>query len=612
MKQKLYLLLLLVTNSIVAQHVDSTTTKLSSFNDDGYIYDERTYVIYTDTGFTEILETKTQFDTAFVFTSASRFDVLHEVKEFNGSYLSSTTRWHWDSGWQQLNRTMFHYDANSVLTDSVYQIYSGTWTDSARWVFSWLASGELTEQYSQMWNGSSWDNISRVEYFFDTYLQDTLTINYTGSGSVWTPTQKIVNQYDTLAFVITSSTLYTYNVSVWENELLHKYSYGNLYTDIMDSTFSWDGSNWLPLTLQFSHIGNFNLVDSTHSSEWNGSSWDSTGYNLYMRTSVSDYNYQSYFYNGDGTYSIMNDFTYNYDLFGRLISYSYDGHMGSSMGYFFYTYDNDGFLIEFSKSTSTMGGIFGIEHSYYTKVLHSFNPSSEYISCNGVSVTPEISYFGGKGGNTYSWTGPGVISNASDAVPIITPTSDSYFYVSIADTAGNIYKDSVHVVLLAFTAPDLGDDTTLCNSSPITLQVATGYDTYLWQDSSQSNTLYVEYLGVDTVLCTVSVTLSSCSATDSIAIYFDPCANVLNREFDTDFQVYPNPTSGLFHIDINSPIYDDHYKVILTDLLGKIVGDYNFSAQHFSFNTDLPKGIYFIQLHKKNDQVVQNKMLVIE
>ena len=265
MKQKICLLLLLVTNSIVAQHVDSTTTKLSSFNDDGYIYDERTYVIYTDTGFTEILETKTQFDTAFVFTSASLFDVVHEVKEFNGSYLSSTTRWHWDSGWQQLNRTMFNYDANSVLTDSVYQIYNGTWTDSARWVFSWLASGELTEQFSQSWNGSSWDNISRAEYFFDTYLQDTLTINYTGSGSVWTPTQKIVNQYDTIAFVITSSTLYTYNVSVWENELLHKYSYGNLFTDIFDSTFSWDGFNWLPPTLQFSHIGIFNLVDSTHS-----------------------------------------------------------------------------------------------------------------------------------------------------------------------------------------------------------------------------------------------------------------------------------------------------------------------------------------------------------
>ena len=115
-----------------------------------------------------------------------------------------------------------------------------------------------------------------------------------------------------------------------------------------------------------------------------------------------------------------------------------------------------------------------------------------------------------------------------------------------------------------------------------------------------------------TVLCTVSVTLSSCFATDSIAVYFDPCANVLNQPFETDFQVYPNPTSGLFHIIINSPTYDDHYKVILTDLFGKIVGDYNLSAQHFSFNTDLPYGIYFIQLHKKNDQVVQNKMLVIE
>ncbi|MBK7573390.1 MAG: hypothetical protein IPI10_17965 [Bacteroidetes bacterium] len=259
------------------------------------------------------------------------------MKEFNGSYLSSTTRWHWDSGWQQLNRTMFNYDANSVLTDSVYQIYNGTWTDSARWVFSWLASGELTEQFSQSWNGSSWDNISRAEYFFDTYLQDTLTINYTGSGSVWTPTQKIVNQYDTIAFVITSSTLYTYNVSVWENELLHKYSYGNLFTDIFDSTFSWDGFNWLPSTLQFSHIGIFNLVDSTHSLERNGSSWDTTGYNLFVRTSVSDYNYQSYFYSGVGLYSIMNDFTYSYDQYGRLISYSYDGHMGSSMGNFFYT-----------------------------------------------------------------------------------------------------------------------------------------------------------------------------------------------------------------------------------------------------------------------------------
>ena len=66
---------------------------------------------------------------------------------------------------------------------------------------------------------------------------------------------------------------------------------------------------------------------------------------------------------------------------------------------------------------------------------------------------------------------------------------------------------------------NLGNDTSFCDNTTLTLDATTAGGTYLWQDNSTSNTYTVTQTGV----YWVDVTVNGCTTRDSLTVnYFNP------------------------------------------------------------------------------------------
>lgn len=126
-----------------------------------------------------------------------------------------------------------------------------------------------------------------------------------------------------------------------------------------------------------------------------------------------------------------------------------------------------------------------------------------------------------------------------------TVSNAGTYSVMVTDTNSCSAADTVNV---SFTAPPmvtLGSDTILCDGQTLILDAGTGFDEYLWNDGSGSQTLNV------TVSGPYSVTVQDiigCSNTDTIAVTFDICTLIATSESLSDVSIYPNPASGFIDL----------------------------------------------------------------
>lgn len=97
----------------------------------------------------------------------------------------------------------------------------------------------------------------------------------------------------------------------------------------------------------------------------------------------------------------------------------------------------------------------------------------------------------------YEWTGPnGYFSE--EQFPVLTDTDTTFtgFYSVVGIVSGcATYPKTTYVEIQALPAPDLGNDSTICDADPITLD-AGQYFRYLWQDGSTVPTYTLTEAGI--------------------------------------------------------------------------------------------------------------------
>ncbi|MEO8067812.1 MAG: gliding motility-associated C-terminal domain-containing protein [Flavobacteriales bacterium] len=111
-------------------------------------------------------------------------------------------------------------------------------------------------------------------------------------------------------------------------------------------------------------------------------------------------------------------------------------------------------------------------------------------------------------GATYLW------QNGSTAATFNVIVAGTYWVTITAGTCSDV--DSITVAYQASLIIDLGNDSTLCNGSSITLDATLAGATYLWNDGTTNSTLVVNSTGT----YGVDVTLSVCNGSDAITIDF--------------------------------------------------------------------------------------------
>ena len=105
--------------------------------------------------------------------------------------------------------------------------------------------------------------------------------------------------------------------------------------------------------------------------------------------------------------------------------------------------------------------------------------------------------------------------------------------VTVTDMNFCLNSDSVMVFFNSLPVVTLGNDTSICATQSITLDAGGGFLSYIWQDSSTSQTISATSPIANSILYFIVVTDSNfCSNSDSLAVVFNPLP-VVNLGNDT-------------------------------------------------------------------------------
>jgi len=124
------------------------------------------------------------------------------------------------------------------------------------------------------------------------------------------------------------------------------------------------------------------------------------------------------------------------------------------------------------------------------------------------------------GPGVFSWTPDNNIINPNTANPVVSPTVSSVYYVHLNEE-GCVNDDSVKVNVVDHVSLRAMNDTTICSTDTIRLQLVSDGLKYSWTPASQlNNSLLPSPLAItrSTTAYDVIATIGSCSATDRVIV----------------------------------------------------------------------------------------------
>lgn len=157
-----------------------------------------------------------------------------------------------------------------------------------------------------------------------------------------------------------------------------------------------------------------------------------------------------------------------------------------------------------------------------------------------------------------------------------------------------------------YSSPEiaLGNDTSLCTGSTLNLQVAQGFDSYLWSNGDTDYTTIIGSGGLpNTTTVRLIATKNGCVAIDELLITFIACVGIVDLR-EKGIYMYPNPTNGQFNIRFNTEEKDMRIDVI--NLQGQVIyseelNDCNQFECIKAINlSNYDKGIYIVRFSNKN------------
>jgi plastocyanin len=214
----------------------------------------------------------------------------------------------------------------------------------------------------------------------------------------------------------------------------------------------------------------------------------------------------------------------------------------------------------------------------------------------------------------YQWKKNGNnIANAT--TPTFTAKTAGSYTLMVTNNCGNTATSNAIAVtvnpLPAATVTPSGT-VNICTGSSVKLQANTGTGlTYQWTKngvniagatmSSFTATTAGNYRVV------VTRTSTGCKKTSAATkVTVTQCITDTKLP-DNGIKLFPNPSSGDFHISI--PIYNNQYSLSVFDGNGNAVSNNKSISKEFSFGGELRPGMYMIQIKKGNAIVFEEKII---
>ena len=225
--------------------------------------------------------------------------------------------------------------------------------------------------------------------------------------------------------------------------------------------------------------------------------------------------------------------------------------------------------------------------------IPTINAGVDQEVCEGEDVTLTATASGG----TISWD-----NGITDGVAFTATTTTTY--TATADDNGCTATDNVIVTVNPSPIVSMGADETTCiNYDPIQLSGSPSGGTFSGPGVSGN-----EFdpgnagVGVHTLTYTYQ-DANGCEGTANQVITVDGCASI--NEETTGFNVYPNPASENFEIEVSNKL--ESVKII--SAIGQEINAYSIEMINSNkakvFSSNIKRGTYFVQITTENEVYVQ-------
>ena len=234
-----------------------------------------------------------------------------------------------------------------------------------------------------------------------------------------------------------------------------------------------------------------------------------------------------------------------------------------------------------------------------------------YVSCFGLSDgNIDATATGGTLPYSFSW------SSGDTTEDLLNIPSDMYI-LSLTDSNNCFFTDTIVV----FEPSQLVSSLTYTNGSLVSLgsggTIPYAYDIYAPDGSffaSTSNNMGVSFSINPSLPGDYTLVVTDANGCIDSSVVTVVGTSIYEENNISEFNVYPNPSKGIFNLDFNCKIQQD-IEILVNNSLGEIVYKRFFNSclgfTNLEFDlSDLRKSIYFLTF--KSDKLVKNKILIVQ
>lgn len=192
---------------------------------------------------------------------------------------------------------------------------------------------------------------------------------------------------------------------------------------------------------------------------------------------------------------------------------------------------------------------------------------------------------------SYAWSN-------GQTTEFLTGSIAGAFEIEVVDANGCQNSGTFEVSILNSPVVNAGQDQVICEDQfPITLAASGSAQSISWNNGSSSALLSISQPGTYVL---TGVNSNGCSAVDSVVIISDPCVGLEDQAFT--FEIYPNPTNSMLHIEFEGSLLD----VTLRNMEGKLLSKTSVHTSPITLDmTNYPSGMYLLQLTGENHMQTQ-------
>lgn len=207
-------------------------------------------------------------------------------------------------------------------------------------------------------------------------------------------------------------------------------------------------------------------------------------------------------------------------------------------------------------------------------------------------------------GNNFLW------STGDTSSTITVNTAGDYFVSYVSQFGCSKSTDTISITVLPSPVVDIGPDTTVCNDVIYVLDAGPGFNNYLWNLGTVSQSIFLLSFStaIDTQVAFVFVTdTNGCTNSDTVQVIFDICISVEDLAYDENVYLYPTVLHSGEAINVHSE--KDGNTLMIFDMNGKTIYRKEF-INDLNEELNFPEGFYVYRIESNDNRTKVGKMII--